>query len=140
MALSDELSKLSVRAKQAEDRTAAARTTTEDDLQKQVSDARASAQAQAKALKDSAESGKTKVSAGWDKVRKSWNDHVAGARKSVDDKSAAHDLKSAQKAADQADKDAAFAIAYAYAAIDEAEYTVLDATLAHMRADDLAKR
>ena len=34
--------------------------------------------------------------------------------------------------------DAAFAIDFAYAALDEAEYAVLDAELAHMEADDLA--
>ena len=40
--------------------------------------------------------------------------------------------------ADQADDDAAFAVDYAYAAIEEAEYAVLDSELAHMEADDLA--
>ena len=51
---------------------------------------------------------------------------------------AAHDLKSAQKAADRAEDDAVFAIDYAYAAVDEAEYAVLDAMLTRMDADALA--
>jgi hypothetical protein len=72
-------------------------------------------------------------------VQRSWNDHLAAVRKSVDDRRAAHDLKAAQKAADQADDDAAFAIDYAYAAIEEAEYAVLDADLAHVEVDELAK-
>ena len=36
------------------------------------------------------------------------------------------------------EKDASFAVDYAYAAIEEAEYAVLDARLARMNADDLA--
>ncbi len=39
-------------------------------------------------------------------------------------------MKAAQRKADQADDDAAFAIDYTYAAIEEAEYAVLDAELA----------
>jgi len=39
----------------------------------------------------------------------------------------------------RADADAEFAIAYAYAAVEEAAYTVLDAAHARMEADELAK-
>ena len=69
---------------------------------------------------------------------RSWNDHVATVRQNIDDRRAAHDLASAQRAADQADDDAAYAIDYAFAAIDEAEYAVLDAQLAHFDVDELA--
>ena len=47
-------------------------------------------------------------------------------------------LKAAQRAADSAEDDAAWAIDYAYAAIDEADYAVLQAMLARMDADALA--
>jgi hypothetical protein len=40
--------------------------------------------------------------------------------------------------ADIAEDDAVFAIDYAYAAIEEAEYAVLDASLARVEADELA--
>jgi len=48
-------------------------------------------------------------------------------------------VKAAQRKADQADDDAAFAVEFAYAAIEEADYAVLDARLAHMEADDVAE-
>jgi hypothetical protein len=44
----------------------------------------------------------------------------------------------AQEYADQAEADASFAVDYAYAAIDEAEYAVLDAALARKEADEMA--
>jgi len=40
--------------------------------------------------------------------------------------------------ADIAEQDAAFAIDYAYAAVEDAEYAALDARLARMNADELA--
>ena len=46
MAASDQLAKLSARAKQAEDRVAAAREKAAADLEREVADARASSQAQ----------------------------------------------------------------------------------------------
>jgi hypothetical protein len=41
--------------------------------------------------------------------------------------------------ADGAEADADFAVDFAIAAIEEAEYAVLDATLARMKADELAR-
>jgi hypothetical protein len=49
-----------------------------------------------------------------------------------------HDLKRAKNDAERAEHDAAFAIEFAYAAIAEAEYEVLDAILARAYADELA--
>ena len=70
-------------------------------------------------------------------MRTSWVDHVQQVQKHFEDKRAAHDLKSAQRAAERADFDAAFAVNYALAAIEEAEYAVLEAYLAHREADEL---
>jgi hypothetical protein len=138
MALSDQLTKLAARAKEFENRAAAAKQKSKSELEQEVKAARDSAQDQGKQLRMSAEQGKDRISAWWDSVQKSWNDHLKAVRKSVDDKKAAHDLKGAQRAAERADDDASFAIEYAYAAIEEAEYAVLDAELAHMEADELA--
>jgi hypothetical protein len=60
-------------------------------------------------------------------------------RQNIDEKRSEHDLNAAQRAADNAEDDAGVAIQYAYAAIEEAEYAVLDATLTRMNADSLAK-
>ena len=139
MAVSDQLTKLAARTKEFEDRAAAAKTKAKADLEQDVKEARESAQAQSDALRKSAETSRGKISAWWDSVERSWNDHLAAVRKNADDRRAAHDLKTAQRAADQAEDDAAFAVDYAYAAVEEAEYAVLDATLARMDADDLAK-
>ena len=139
MAVSDQLTRLAARAKLLEDRAAAASTQAKTDLTQSVDKARASAQAEAETLRKSADAVDGKVSDWWSGVGKSWNEHVATVRKNVDDKKAEHDLKVARRTADQADADASFAIDYAYAAVEEAEYAVLDAALAHMEADELAE-
>jgi hypothetical protein len=139
MAVSDQLTKLAARAKELEDRAEAAKAKSKSDLQQDVKQARASAQAQADTLQKSAAASKGQISAWWDSVQRSWNDHLAAVRENVGDARSARDLRSAEWDADQADDDAAFAIDYAYAAIEEAEYAVLDAELAHMDVDDLVK-
>ena len=138
MALSDQMAKLSARTNEFEDHAAQARGQSEADLQKAVTKARASAQAQGDELRQRAESGKKHISAWWKDVQRSWNEHLAAVRRDVEEKRDAHDMQSAQRHAEQADDDAAFAIDYAYAAIEEAEYSVLDAELAHKRVDEMA--
>jgi hypothetical protein len=139
MAVSDQLSRLAARTKDLEDRATAAKAKAKGDLEQDVKKARESAQAQADALRQSAEASQGRISAWWDSVQRSWNDHLAAVRKNVDEKEAAHDLKKARRIADQAEVDAEFAIDYAYAAIEEAEYAVLEATLARMEADEVAE-
>jgi DNA anti-recombination protein RmuC len=138
MALSDQLTQLANRAKELEDRVAASTAKSKADLQQDVKNAREAAQSQGDALRKSAEDSKGKISAWWDSVQRSWNDHLAAVRENIDEKRSEHDLKTAQRAADSAEEDATFAIDFAFAAIDEAEYAVLDAELARMNADELA--
>jgi len=135
MALSDQLSSLAARAKVAEDHAAAAKQKAKGDLQQDVEAAHQSAAAQGDKLRQKAEDTKDKASASWDNVQRSWNDHLTAMRSDRDDRKAEHDLKSAQRAADRAEEDAEWAINYAYAAIDEADYTVLNAILARRDAD-----
>jgi hypothetical protein len=130
MALSDQLSKLADRAKEAETRTSAAHDKAKADVQKDVATARASAEANAKKLQETTDATKGNIS-------DAWNKHLAAVRDDIDDKRAAHDLKQARRTADDAGADAQFAIDFAYAAIEEAEYAVLDADLAQMDADEL---
>ena len=138
MAVSDQLNQLATRTKELEDRAAAARGKSKADLEKEVEAARQAAQAQGENLRQRAEARKGKISAWWDSVQRSWNDHLAAVRTDFEDRRSAHDLKAAQRKADNAEDDAAFAIDYAYAAVEEAEYSVLDATLARMDADEMA--
>jgi hypothetical protein len=138
MALSDELTKLAARANEAEEHAAAAQSKAKADLEAEVKNARASAQAQADRLHESADANRARISAWWHDVQRSWNQHMAALKEDMTDRKAEHDLDRANKRAENAESDAAFAIAYASAAIEEAEYAVLDASLARMEADELA--
>ena len=138
MAVSDQLSKLAARAKEAEDRAAAAQAKDKATLQQDVKQARETAQADANQLHKDLEEGKGKVSVWWHDVQRSWHEHLAAIREDFDRKRAEHDAERAEVNADQAEADASFAVDYANAAIDEAEYAVLDAALARKEADELA--
>jgi hypothetical protein len=63
-----------------------------------------------------------------------WHEHMAPVHKGAEERGCARP-ETAQQAAD----DAAYAIYYAYAAIEEAHYVVLAADLAHRHADELAQ-
>ena len=138
MALSDQLAKLSQRAKEAEEHAAAARDKTKADVENDREMARATAQAQADRLHESADANRARISAWWHDVQRSWSQHVAAVKEDLTDRRAEHDVDRANKRAENAEGDAAFAIDYAVAAIDEAEYAVLDASLARMEANELA--
>ena len=137
MALSDQLAKLAARAKQAEERAAAAHDKARTDLESDVSAARASAEKQGEKLRETAEAGEDKVSGRWNELQQSWNAHIAAVREDIDERQARHDRAQAQREADTSEDDAAYAIDYAYAAVEEAEYAVLQAELARMDADAL---
>jgi hypothetical protein len=139
MALSDQLTKLAARAKEVEDRAAAAKVQAKVDLEQEVKNAREAAQTQADSLHAQTEKTKNDISEWWSDLGREWKKQIASIRREVDKDRAAHDLKHAQKAAERADDDAAFAIDFVYAALGEAEYAVLDAYLAHKQADELAQ-
>jgi hypothetical protein len=136
--LTDELTKLATRAKEAETRAAAARAKSRADLEQEVGSARATAQARADRLRETAEERKGSISAWWTDVQKSWDEHVAEVRGHLETKKEQHDVRVAQRRTETAEADAEFAIDFAYSAVVEAEYAVLDAALARKEADELA--
>jgi hypothetical protein len=138
MALSDDLTKLAARAKQAETRTAAARDAARADLERDVSAARASAQETAEKLRETAEQGDAQAQGWWTDVQRSWNEQIARVRTDVEGKKSQHDVHHAQRTAEIADDYATFAVDLAYSAVVEAEYAALDAVLARKDADQLA--
>jgi hypothetical protein len=140
MALSDQLSKLSARTKELEDRAEAASHKAHSDLQKEVAAARDASKANAEALRESVDSGVAEVSAWWTDIGRAWDTHLATMRKQLDQRKADHDLGLAKRDADDAYAYASYLIDYCYAAVEEAEYAVLDATLAQMDYDELAAR
>lgn len=138
MALSDDLTRLAARAKEAEDHAAAARAQGRADLERHIATVRASADAQADKLRKDAEARKGKLSVWWHDVQRTWSEHVAKIHDDIEAKRAEHDADRAQRRAEIAEDDARFAISYAYAAVEEAEYAVLDAALARMEAEERA--
>ena len=135
---SEQLSKLSTHAKEAEDRVKAAIGKSRADLEQDVENARQSAEEQADQLRASAHTDHGKLSAWWHDLQHSWDEHMTKMRADIESRRAEHDYERAERDAGNAAEDATFAIQYALTAIDEAEYAVLDAELAKKKADDLA--
>src|SRR6187200_1231675 len=138
MAVSDELRRLANRAEEAEKNAAAASDKAKADLEQDRENSRAVAQQEAEQLREAADAGRGKISDWWNDVQSSWSDHIAQIQKNVESKKAEIDLDRAKGRAVNAEADAEFAIEFAYTAIGEAEYAVLDASLARKEADELA--
>ena len=136
MDASQELAKLSERAKEAEDHASAARNQAKADVEKSADEARARAEAHAEELQRTATG--AHISASWNDMQKSWSDHMAQVRQSIEDKKGQRDARRAEARADDVEADALFAIDYAYGTVEEAEYAVLDAISARMEAEDRA--
>jgi len=136
MAASDDLKKLSERAKTAEAHAAAAKNQARVELEKAVTGARDSAEAEAKRLEAKTQAAGKKASDSWDDIQRSWNAHIAKARQDMGRRKAAFDASNAESDADWAEWNAEMAIDYAYSAIEEAEYAVLDAILARRDAEE----
>jgi hypothetical protein len=136
--MSEQLSRLAARTKQLEDRAAAAHQKARADLEHDVAAARDESKANAEALRESVEADAAEVSAWWTDLGRSWDEHIAKMRVRIDKRAAEHDLKAAQRAAEEASAYASYVIDYTFAAVEEAEYAVLDATLAQMEANELA--
>jgi hypothetical protein len=77
------------------------------------------------------------VSTRWRAVHDDWNRHVTTVRQNVDDRMADHDVKRSERRAQNAEDDAEAAVNFAYAALEEAEYAVLDAALGRLEADEV---
>lgn len=144
MTLSESLYKLAERAKVAEQKAQKAQKTAAEnartgraELETAVDDSRASAEAQARKLSESAKTSEDKVSRWWEEQQETWNAHLAKARQGIDEKKAKLDVKMGETRAEDAEADAEFAINFAYGAIEEAEYSVLDAILARAEAEDV---
>lgn len=137
--LSDEFGKFAARAKEGENRVAAAREKTKADLEADRERARAVGDQQAQALRENAEEGRDRISNWWADVQRSWDEGVAKMRGDIESRKAEHDVHQAQRRADRAEEEARFAIDFAYSAVAEVEYAILDAVVARMEADDLSE-
>jgi hypothetical protein len=136
--LSEQLNELADRVKKSEDFVSAAQAKN-----------RAFLDDQRETLKTSIDNGKAQMkadaAADADQTRSWWNDtrqsidgRITELRAERDDHRAAHTLKRAERHAEDAEQDAAYAVDFAVAMLDEAEYAVADAVLARLDADELA--
>jgi hypothetical protein len=140
MAASDDLTALAQRAKVAEDRVAAAKKQARSDVEAQAAKVRDAAQQKADQLQAETAKAAAGASQWWSDVQHTWSEHIARLRGDIESKKAEMDAKLAQRRADGAEGDAVVAVAFAEAALEEAEYMVLNATLARLDADAAAKK
>jgi hypothetical protein len=139
MAASDDLMALAQRAKAAEDRIAAAKTQARSDVEQQTAKVREAAQQKADQLQAETARAAAGASEWWNDVQRTWSGHVARIREDIESKKADIDATMAQRRAEAAEEDAVIAVAFADATLEEAEYAVLNATLARIDADTAAR-
>jgi hypothetical protein len=90
MTVSDDLARLSVQAKQAEDRAAAAKAQARDHLQQAVQEARDSTQQTANKLRAESAAAADRTDAWADNIQRSWDDHLARAGERIDARKTRH--------------------------------------------------
>ena len=93
MALSDDLTKLAARAKEAEDRLAAAQKCGARQGGTRRPERAGVAPEEHGQLRQTAETNKGKVAAWWSDVQKSWDEHIASIRRDIESKKAEHDVE-----------------------------------------------
>ena len=87
------------------------------------------------AIREAAEAGRT----WWNETKTSMKRPLDEVRARIDNRQSEHELHRATRTADAAEEDAAAAIEVAAYFLNVAEYSVIDAVLARMAADDLAE-
>jgi hypothetical protein len=135
--LSEQLSDLADRAKQAEDTVAAAQAKNRAALQSQREKLKSSIDAATRRTQADATAAHEEMQSWWDETRSDIHDRFEELRAKRDERCAERDLQRAENRADDAELDAADAIDFAAYTIDEAEYAVVDAGIARADADEL---
>jgi hypothetical protein len=107
-------------------------------LQAQVEQAQDSAKKGAGQARTKATQAKSDVAGGMQAVRDNWQAHVTGLHDKAADKKAEKDARKSEHKAEAAELYAEDAVGFAIAAIQEAEYAVLDAALTRYDADTAA--
>jgi hypothetical protein len=113
MAVSDDLSRLSTRAKEAEDRAAAAKTQARENLEQAITKGRASAQEVSDLARSESVAAAEKARSWGEGVRRFWKERLAEVRHRADERKAERNA-------------------------EQAEYAVLDAVLARQDAQAAA--
>lgn len=123
--------------KQAEAEIKASATRNREQLQAQVQQALTGAQQRANQIQTQATQAGGEAAAGWKSMKDKWQAHVSDLHNKAAGKKTELDQKKMAMRAEAAEGYAQDAVSFAIAAVEEAEYAVLDAALA--RADAQAR-
>ena len=138
--LSEQLIELSARAKKTEELVSTAQAKNQAALQSQREELKSSISAFKARAAAQKEEVTQEAQSWWDETRTAVNDRFAKVRAKAEDHHAERDLKRAQRRADDAELDAAYAIDFALDILDQAEYAIADAVIARAEADELARQ
>ena len=143
MSLSEQLDKASAQLKRLSERASAAeadanalKAKNKAALEQKVDAAKADAKQASDELKASAKESQDEITQWWGQVQDNWKSHIAKIRKKADQAKANMKADQLEMGAEIAEDNAASAVDFAYAAIEEAEYQVLNAAMARTEAED----
>jgi hypothetical protein len=137
--LSDQLAELSVRAKKTEDSVAAAQKEAHDKLTTRKAQARASVTSAVDKVSQELKSAKDQASTRWAATQAKVTADINAMQARFAESRHERDVKRAEKNADQLEWEASFAIDYAIASVEQAQYAVLDAIDGRLSADEAAQ-
>ena len=126
---------MSERAKVAEDRAAAARAESREQVEARVATVKADAERRREEAQAQAAKAEDDLTAHWRSLQAGMHDHLQQIRASIDERRDDLDAKLALRRAERAEDNAADAIDFALLAIDEAEESVLEAIDARLIAN-----
>lgn len=143
--MSESLTDLAGRVKKLEDTAAATAETNRAKREESTAKLQQRRQEIEQALDREAKDLQAAVAGAGDKARRSWTDVTAPVERRIEamqadraERKAVHEVKKAQRAADEAEEEAAATIALAAYCVNAAEYAVVHAALARAEADSLA--
>jgi len=136
--MSADFSQLTEKVNEAQAEIKATMSKGRNEMQAQVERAQSKAEQQADEMKNKAVETKEEAATGWQAMQDRWQAHIAQLHQRTVDKKVERDVRKAEMKAEVAEDYAEDAIGFAIAAVQEAEYAVLDAALKRSDADALA--
>jgi hypothetical protein len=133
--LSDQLSDLSVRAKNVENAVMAAQKEGHDKVMVRAAEARASATAAVDKVKQSVKAASDAGSTKWGAIEAKLGADMDTLKMRLSEKKRAIDAKIAERDAEDAEDDASVAIDYAIASVEQAKLAAFDAIFARLEAE-----
>jgi hypothetical protein len=133
--ISELLATMSVRAKNTEDAVAAAEKETHDKVVARIAQAQAAAETAVQMMDQKVKSSKDAASAQWKGMKAKLSADMDSLKSKVAQRKHQLGVKRAENYAEMLDDDAAFAVEYAIASIEEAKVAVLDAIAAHLEVE-----